>query len=371
MKTYRFIRRSLLCHSIADLRAFVANDAMTHFTAIDAEKYDLLERLDKARDHIKSVITTSIVYEHDTTPENLLLELKNYIANTPIPKNERDKSECGRWVKKIIRLAQYLISIPKERRIRSISERTISKELNKAIEQKERIIQLKEQEEKEKSNPTIIQELENVLKEKESLIGRLKKEKSESKEERMVENEWDKRIKDSFEYLKEQTENIEERKSILNAEYHLYLYAPLLFVILLIIWFCKLYAHLVGLEAPTIETYTHLLPFYVPIPIIGALFWVCIVQKNRVSKLIIALEEELFNIRYQQGLLMAINKLSLNPEEAVNRISHTLDIMMNSYLNHTEHFNSLTERIYSSEPKIADMKENLSAINNIIKTLNK
>lgn len=372
MKAFRLIQRSILCHSLADLKTFVENNAKNHFaTIVDFEKYNLSDQLEKAREHVKSGTATFIAFNHDITPTELLHELKHYITNTPIPKTNREKSVCGQWIKRIAQLANYLISIPKERKIRSVSEQTISKELNKAIEQKERIIQLKEEEEKERSNPVVIQELENALKEKESLIERLKKEKSESKKEQIVENEWEKRIKDSFEYLKEQTRNIEERKRILDAEYHLFLYSPLLMVILLIIWFCKLYAHLIGLEEPSIETYTHLLPFYIPIPIIGALFWVCIVQKNKASKLLIALEEELFHIRYQQGLLMSINKLSLNPDEAINRINHTLDIMMNSYLNHAEHSNSLTERIYSSESKSDEMKENLKTFNQLIEALKK
>lgn len=331
MNIYRFFSKTILWRSTSELKKIVENDAKAHFAAINSDQYNLLEQLEKAIEHIKSIKQNNLLYEYETTPENLLLGLKDYIASNPIPQTEQEKSVCGRWVKKIIQLSHYLISIPKDRKIRSVSEQAISKELNKAIEQKERIIQLKEQEEKEQSNPAVIQELEKALKEKELLIERLKKEKSESKEEQMLENEWDRRIKDSFEHLKGQTENIEARKKILDGEYHLFLYGPLVLVILLIIWFCKLYAHLVGLEQPIIGTYTHLLPYYVPVPIIGALFWVCIVQKNRVSKLIIALEEELFHIRYQQGLLMTINKLSLNSEEAVKRISHTLDVMMNSY----------------------------------------
>lgn len=371
MKIYRYISRNILRHYTSELKKVVENDAKSYFASINSDQYNLPEQLEKAIEHIKSIENSNILYKYETTPEELLFGLKNYIASTPIPQTEQEKSVCGRWVKKIIQLSHYLISIPKGRKIRSVSEQTISKELNKAIEQKERIIQLKEQEEKEQSDSAIIHDLESALKEKELLIERLKKEKSDSKEERMVENEWDGRIIDSFEYLKEQTENIETRKSVLDAEYHLFLYVPLLLIILLIVWFCKLYAHLIGLDEPFIETYTHLLPFYIPIPIIGALFWVCIVQKNRVSKLIIALEEELFHIRYQQGLLMAINKLSLNPEEAVNRINHTLDIMMNSYLKHTEHFNSLTERIYSSESKSDETKDSLHTIQNIIETLKK
>ena len=372
MKSFKIIQKTILCHSLEDLKRFVENDAKNHFaTIVDFDKYNLSEQLEKARLHVKSLTSTFVTYDHNITPTELFHDLRHYITNTPIPRNDSEKSDCGQWVKKITQLANYLICIPKVRKIRSVSEQTISKELNKAIEQKERIIQLKEEEEKEKSNPAVIQELENALKEKELLIERLKKEKSESKEEQLVENEWEKRIKDSFEHLKEQTVNIEERKKILDTEYHLFLYSPIVLVILLIIWFCKLYAHLLGLEEPSIETYSHLLPFYVPIPIIGVLFWICIVQKNKASKLIIALEEELFHIRYQQGLMMSINKLSLNPDEAVNRISHTLDIMMNSYLNHTEHSNSLTERIYSSESNSDEMKENLQTFNKLIETLKK
>lgn len=371
MKTIVFISKAYLYHSIIDLKKYVDNDAKAHFTTIGVEKYNLSELLDKAIEHIKCITTATIAYEYTLTPENLLAEIKTYISNTPTPKTDKEKSDCGRLVKKITQLVHYLISIPKGTKIRSISEQTISKELNKAISEKERIVQLKEHEEKDKANPILIQELENILREKELLIEKLKKERQESRNDQNIEEEWEKRIKESFNYLEAQTKNIEKRKNLLNIEYYIFLSIFPILTVFLIIWFCKLYCHLIGVGEITIQTYSHLLPFYIPIPIIAALFWVSIVQKNRCCKLIIALEEELFHIKYQQGLLMAINKLSINPEEAVSRINHTLDTMMSTYLNHTKHTNTLVERLNIIDPKTEEINGSLHIINNIIENLKK
>ena len=54
-------------------------------------------------------------------------------------------------------------------------------------------------------------------------------------------------------------------------------------------------------------------------------------QKNRANKISIELSSRLFNIHYLEGLIKMTNTLSKNSDVSLDRISNTIDIMLNSY----------------------------------------
>ena len=54
------------------------------------------------------------------------------------------------------------------------------------------------------------------------------------------------------------------------------------------------------------------------------------------------MSEELFRIRYLEGLLLSVNKLSKSSDISINRINKAIDSMVESYLHQTER-NFLTE----------------------------
>ena len=143
------------------------------------------------------------------------------------------------------------------------------------------------------------------------------------------------------EVLKGCTISVEEEKKKANNEYSFYYHALMALVILVLLWMLFLYLALFSYHVYFTD-WKSFLPYYLPIPILVALCWVFIVQKNRANKLSITMSEELFRIRYLEGLLLSVNKLSKSSDISINRINKAIDSMVESYLHQTER-NFLTE----------------------------
>lgn len=363
-------KRTLLLN-LKNLNELIENKAKAHFSTIDASQYHIDDLLKAAVSHIASLEYDEIDYDYPISLQGLIISLVTYLNSNPIPETNDQKTKCGDVVKRILKVLRYCISIPnKSNSLRSVSEKTIQDELKKLRTQRDYIAKQIENEEKERPNSSTLSDLKLVYKELEERLEQLRLEKKESENDDMLEKDWDQRIKDSFNYLSNQTQCIKERRQTLDAEYHIFLYALFVLAILMVIWFCKLYGYLEGIGVIKIETYTHLLPFYIPVPIMAALFWLCIVQKNRASKLLIALDEELFRINYLQGLLLATNKLAETPQSAIKRINKALNSLTNSFLHQTENYN-MADKIQNLDIKGSDVTENLSTIKDLITVLKK
>lgn len=365
------VKKSDILIALKRLDELLVEKAKEHFATINASKYHINDLLIDAIRHIESLEIEEIEYNYPITLNSLIAGIISYLKSRPIPSTDVEKSQCGDLVKKILQVLKYCISIPnKPTSLRSVSEKTIQDELKKVKEQREFIAKQIENEEKSNSNSLVLNNLKAVFRELEERHEQLVKEKKESRNDDMIEKDWSLRIQESFEYLSNQTLYIKERRESLDAEYHLFLYAlPVLFLLLLI-WFCHLYAHLKGIEVITIQTYSHLLPFYIPVPILVALFWICIIQKNRANKMLIAIDEELFRINYLQGLLLAINKLSATPQLAIKRINDALDTLTSSFLHQTENYN-VADRMQVLDTKGNDVAKNLSTLTDFINVLKK
>ena len=96
-----------------------------------------------------------------------------------------------------------------------------------------------------------------------------------------------------------------------------------------------------------------------------ALFWLCIVQKNRASRILLAIDGELFRIKYLEGLLLSINRLSATPVDAVKRINESLDALTTSYLHQSESYN-IMDKIHTSEPVKGELNEIISSLKELV-----
>lgn len=371
VSTTMHINKYVLIEALKRLEELIEEKAKKHFSTINASQYHITELLQDAIRHINSLDFDEIEYEYPTTLNEIISATYAYLSSSSVPKTDDEKSKCGDLVKKITQILKYCISIPKKQTsLRSVSEKTIQDELRKTKEKREFIARQIDSEEKENPNSTTLSELKATYKELEEQFEQLMKEKKGSRNDDMLEKDWSQRIKESFDYLNSQTQHIKERRKSLEAEYHLFLYSlPLLFI-LLIIWYCKLHGHLIGIDEVKIDTFPHLLPFYIPIPMLAALFWICIVQKNRVNKLLMAIDEELFRINYLQGLLLATNKLAPTPQLAITRINKALDILTNSFLHQTESYNMI-DKLNTLSSQDDDIAQNLSTIKDLITALKK
>lgn len=362
----RYIKKEYLERSLLKLQKIVIEKSDAHFSTIHAGQ-NIPQLLQQTIAHVSSLNSSFICYEYNITPSELFIEFSRYLDTTKPPQNHDEKSHCVEWVKKIQQVLEYCLSIPQVH-IRTTSctdiKRTLQQEYKRRESLQQKIASLDSSEE----NVSLRRDMEEELCYLEQRIAKLRNDKEISKNESMIEKDWEQRIDTSFSLLLQQTTDIQCRKESLETERNLFLYGIIPLVIVLLIWMCQLYGTLKGFEEININTYTHLLPFYIPIPILAALFWICIVQKNRASKLLITLDEELFKIRYLQGLLLAINKLSTTQELAIKRINDALERMLDSYLHKIEH-QSLTERMQSWMTKESDAKDCSTLIREFIETL--
>lgn len=227
-----------------------------------------------------------------------------------------------------------LLTIPyKKNTIRKYSSKSIEVALERVAGEQEKITdQLKKEKQKAKPDDSIIKKLEKLKVISDSEVENLYKEKNQQELEEASEKDWSERIKDTFELLRGCTTDLEKEYEKADTEYHLFLYGLIIPSIILLIWLCKLYSFIISSQTP-ISDWMCFLPYYLPVPIFIALFWLLIVQKNRAGKISIALSERLYQIKYLEGLLMTINRLSSNSQDAIETISKSLDKMVNAFLN--------------------------------------
>lgn len=119
-------------------------------------------------------------------------------------------------------------------------------------------------------------------------------------------------------------------------------------------------------------TWLDYLPYGMMLPLYGLLIWLCVYLKNRAHKISIELTTRLFNIQYLEGLLKLTNTLSATPNEAIIKIDHAVDSMLQSYLKQADH-NQLSEvelsRIETKELESSPYWKPLQEIKELIKTI--
>lgn len=268
---------------------------------------------------------------HDENPDELIDKWKSFFES--VSDDEDNNIDISGLYKRTIKFLRSLLTIQyKKNAVRRYSSKSIDAALDRASEEHSNLNkQLERERKKSKPNQLLISDLQRLKRASEKEIQTLREEKNDQEKEEATEEDWNKRIRDSFEVLRSCSIDLEKERQKVDAEYHIFLSALALPSIILLIWLCQLYGFICSQEKP-ITNWMVFLPYYLPVPILAAVFWVFIVQKNRASKLCIALSERLHQIKYLEGLLMTINRLSSNSQEAIDRISHTLDIVVNNYV---------------------------------------
>jgi len=204
--------------------------------------------------------------------------------------------------------------------------------MERTADEKEKIsAQLAKEKKKALPDEATIQNLEKLRDVSDKELEELYKERTRQELEEASEKDWAEKIKNTFQFLRECTSDLEKEHEKADTEYHLFLYGLILPSVVLLIWLCKLYGFITSRQTPLVS-WMEFLPYYLPVPVFIALFWLLIVQKNRAGKICIALSERLYQIKYMEGLLMTINRLSSNSQDAIETISKCLDKMVNGYL---------------------------------------
>lgn len=163
-----------------------------------------------------------------------------------------------------------------------------------------------------------------------SRLNDAEKELEEKKKQEDAQKNWSEKIESTFKNLSSLLSPISKEYSRFSTLYHIYMGLSGVIIILLVIFEIILCISLSKETAyPNLLEY---LPYYVPIPISGALLWASITQMNRAQRQLIILAERIHHIKYIEGLLLSLNTLSPNIEDAVKRINEAMDKLIKGHL---------------------------------------
>lgn len=255
-----------------------------------------------------------------------------------------------------------IVSLPKGNKIlRTRPSISIIKDIQTLENTRKHIQQQIDHQDHEKDKDVLMQKLK-VL---ETQMAKMLKEKDAVQKEEQIEKNWDTKIQQAFVALKQCTSAIEEEKSIASKEYQRIINIIYVVCVITVVWLLSIYKAIFVTHV-YFTGWISFLPYYLPIPLFFVVFWVLIVQKNRASKLSITLSDELYRIRYMEGVLLAINKLSDNSESSISRINKALDVMVESFLHQVEKTNIDEKGIEAIEEKELNSNKYIQIIDKLI-----
>lgn len=324
--------KSNLIFQLSELHSILFIPEHNDYFALIKENMDDFESLLHQAVLYCDKLGESFLCNHDENPEELITTWREFFSKE-IDDDDKRRSEFEVLFKRTKKFLRSLLTIPnKKKALRRYSTKSLSEVMERTANEKAKISeQLVKEKKKVSPDEDAIQNLEKLKKVSDKELEELYKERNRQELEEVSEKDWAEKIKNTFHLLRECTSDLEYEHKKVDTEYHLFLYGLALPTLVLLIWLCNLYGFMISRQPPFCN-WVEFLPYYLPVPIIIALFWVMIVQKNRAGKISIALSERLYQIKYLEGLLMTINQLSSNSQDAIETISRCLDKMVNGYL---------------------------------------
>lgn len=153
-------------------------------------------------------------------------------------------------------------------------------------------------------------------------------EKSKQREDAI--NNWKNKISAAFQGLKGPINKLQQEHDRLKNLYRIYGITSIALVILLIvieiIVCCKINSYIIY---PTWEEYWTMV---LPVPVAIGLLWGFITQMNRAQRQMVVLARQIYEIEYIEGLLQALNTLSVNIEESMSKINEAISHLIDNHL---------------------------------------
>lgn len=302
----------------------------------------------------------------DENKELILLTLLNQlidIIENPEPKliESVEFRELPELLIEIRRALRELLKTLERRDIFN-SEKYYQEHLIKLKEERDnlnkRLKELESQNNKEQSELTKTRE---ALKAKELLITQYEDAEEERKKKEDEKEVWENKIKTSFETLKKSLDPLNQEKERLRTAYELYRQATTCVFLALALLEFILFCYVFSRDFPT--HWTNLLPYSFPVPVLGALLWGFITQINRIQRQLTVLARHIHEIEYIEGLILAINNISMNQERAIERVNNAIDRLMDNHF-HISRQDSLydEDQIKREEKKDPQLIQTLQGI---------
>lgn len=229
---------------------------------------------------------------------------------------------------------------------------------NKEIENlKKQVSDFKSQIKDLKQDETTKLQLESELEEAQKLIKKYEDELEGNKKRQDAINNWKEKIQEAFTILRSPVSWLQSECNRLEYMYDIYAFFSILVIILLIgIEFVVYYKiH----NSAAILSWEQYWPMVLPVPLAIGLLWGFITQMNRSQRQLVVLANQIYEIEYIEGLLLALNTLSVDVGESMTKINDAISRLIDNHLN-----NMFMKKI--DENKLADIeKQNALPIDKI------
>ncbi len=188
----------------------------------------------------------------------------------------------------------------------------------------------------------LAQETQEKLKLVENELLKKKQELELKQKQEDARNDWERKINQTFNNLKEYLKPLETEHSRLNILYNFYAILGLITLLLIVI--CEITLLYKIAKADTIPSFSEYVLVLLPLPIAGALMWGFIFQMNRAQRQLVAISNNIHSTKYIQGLLLSINDLSLDINDSIVRVNTALDKIIANHLNRKNISNEIDQK---------------------------
>lgn len=171
---------------------------------------------------------------------------------------------------------------------------------------------------------------EDKILELKSSIESLNKEKEAVEKQNDAIDNWKNKITDAFKGLEGPLNRLVDEHIRLEWLYNVYKWSSAVLVFLLIMIEIVVYVKIVCSNAyPTWDQY---LPMALPVPVTLGLLWGFITQMNRAQRQMVVLSNKIHEIKYTEGLLQALNILSVDIGESMSKINDAILRLIDNHL---------------------------------------
>lgn len=162
------------------------------------------------------------------------------------------------------------------------------------------------------------------------IVKKYETELEKSKQRDDAINNWKNKITDAFKGLEGPLNRLVDEHKRLEWLYNVYKWSSAVLVFFLIIIEVVVYIKIVCNDTyPTWEQY---LPMALPVPITLGLLWGFITQMNRAQRQMVVLSNKIHEIKYTEGLLQALNTLSVDIGESMSKINDAISRLIDNHL---------------------------------------
>lgn len=161
-------------------------------------------------------------------------------------------------------------------------------------------------------------------------IETLTKEKEAVEKQNEAINNWKTKISEAFKGLEGPLNRLVDEHRRLEWLYNVYKWSSVALVFCLVIIEIVVYVKIVFSD--TYPTWDQYLPMALPVPITLGLLWGFITQMNRAQRQMVVLSNKIHEIKYTEGLLQALNTLSVDIGESMSKINDAISRLIDNHL---------------------------------------